>query len=148
MQNANVGWFQNLSTQVKLQIIIQPVLLVLLSLATFFIFNSIKSMMIDSVHQRAEGIANEVIDSANMLMVTGSIGDVDNRKLLIKKISSSGNIAALSLVRTQQVVDQYGPGLPEEKVKDDVERLAIESKQPSYSLEERNGVPIYRAVTP
>jgi methyl-accepting chemotaxis protein len=145
---AKHGWFKNLSTQVKLQIIIQPVLLVLLSLATLFIFNSIKSMMIDSVHQRAEGIANEVIDSANMLMVTGSISDADNRKLLLKKVSSSGNIAALSLVRAKQVVDQFGPGLPEEKVKDDVERHAIESKQPSYALEDRNGVMIYRAVTP
>jgi methyl-accepting chemotaxis protein len=145
---AQSGWFHNLSLQVKLQIILMPVLFMLLSTATFLLYNSIKGLMIDSVHQRAQGIANEVIDSANMLMETGSIGDVNTRKLLIKKISSSGNIAALSLVRTQQVVDQYGPGLPEEKIKDDLERQAIESKQAIYALDDRNGVMIYRAITP
>ncbi len=105
-------------------------------------------MMIDSVHIRAEGIANEVIDSANMLMETGAIGDVNNRKLLIKKISSTGNISSLRLVRAQQVVDQFGPGLPEEQIKDDIERQAISSKLPSYTFQERNGVAIFRAVTP
>jgi methyl-accepting chemotaxis protein len=140
--------FGQLSLQAKLQLFIQPVLFVLLSATTFLLYNSIKSMMIDSVHVRAEGIANEVIDSANMLMETGAIGDVNNRKLLIKKISSTGNISSLRLVRAQQVVDQFGPGLPEEQIKDDIERQAITSKFPSYSFQERNGVATFRAVTP
>jgi methyl-accepting chemotaxis protein len=38
--------------------------------------------------------------------------------------------------------------LPEEQIKDEVERSAIESKKPSYLLEDRSGVPVFRAVTP
>jgi methyl-accepting chemotaxis protein/aerotaxis receptor len=81
-------------------------------------------------------------------MVTGTIGNVESRQLLIKKISSSGHIVGLHLVRTKQVVDQFGPGLPEEQIKDDLERQVINSKSPSYSLLEQGEATIFRAVTP
>jgi aerotaxis receptor len=141
-------WFGNLSIQKKLQLLIQPVLLILLTIATIVLSDSFKNVMVDSVRQRAEGIANETIDGSNMLMVTGKINEIDARTLLIKKISSSGNIVGLRLIRAKPVSDQFGPGLPEAQVKDEVERQAIASKQPSYALEERNGVTVFRAVTP
>jgi PAS domain S-box-containing protein len=142
------GWLLNLSLQKKLQILIQPVLLVLLSIATVALSDSIMNIMIDSVQQRAEGIANEVIDGANMLMVTGKFSELESRQLLLKKIASSGNIIGLTLVRTQKVIDQFGPGLPEEQIKNEVERQAIANKKPSYALEERDGVTVFRTVTP
>ena len=142
------SWFCNLSLKNKLQLLIQPILFVLLSIATVVLADSIKSIMINAVQQRAEGIANEVIDGANMLMVTGNISDANARTLLLKKISSSGNIVGLQIIRNKQVADQYGPGLPEEQIKDDVERLAISSKLASFSLIERNETTIFRAVTP
>ena len=141
-------WFSNLSLKNKLQLLIQPMLFILLSIATFVLSDSIKTIMVDSVKQRAEGIANEVIDGANMLMVTGNISDPTSRTLLIQKIASSGNIVGLQLIRSKQVADQYGPGLPEEQIKDDVERQAIAGKQASFSMLERNGATIFRAVTP
>ena len=141
-------WFQNLTLQKKLQILIQPVLLILLSLATVVLSDSIKDIMLESVQQRAKGIANEVIDGANMLMVTGRITEVGDRELLLKKIASSGNIVRLRMLRTEAVIKQFGPGLPEEQVNDDVERHVIASKQPSYALEYHDGKPIFRAVTP
>lgn len=141
-------WFRNLTLQKKLQILIQPVLLLLLSIATVVLSDSIKDIMVSSVQTRAQGIASEVIDSANMLMVTGQISDVNNRELLLKKISDSGNIVGLHLVRTEQVIKQFGAGLPDEQVKDEVERNAIANKQAYYALEDHDGTPIFRAVTP
>ncbi len=141
-------WIRNLSLQIKLQIVIQPFLLLLFSIATLALSNSIKSIMIDSVQQRAEGIANEVIDGANMLMVTGKIGEVESRQLLIKKIAASGNIVGLRLARSEPVIKQFGPGLPEEQVQDETERQAIATKQSSYGLQVRGGVTVFRAVTP
>ena len=70
----------------------------LFSIATVVLYNSIKTVILDSVQLRAEGVANEVIDGANLLMVTGAIRDTRNRQFLIKKISSSGNIIGLHLV--------------------------------------------------
>jgi methyl-accepting chemotaxis protein len=131
-----------------MQILIHSITLVLFSLATVVVYNSIKTIIINSVQQRASAISNEVIDGANMLMVTGEISKPENKKLLISKISSSGNIIGLRLIRTAQVSKQFGLGLPEDQIVSEMERNAIESKAPSYTLEERNGIPVFRAITP
>jgi methyl-accepting chemotaxis protein len=137
-----------LGLETKIQIVVHTFILVLFTIATIVLSHFVKTIILDSVQLRAKGIANAVIDSANMLMETGEISDPENRKLLIRKISDSGNIIALRLVRAEQVINQFGPGLPEEQIKDAVERTAIESKLPSYTLEDRNGMPVFRAVTP
>jgi len=140
--------FQNFRVQAKIQVVVHSVTLVLFTIATVVLYFSIKTVILDGVERRAQGIANEVIDGANMLMVTGEISNSENRKLLLKKISSSGNIIGLKLVRTEQVVKQFGPGLPEEQVKDALVQNAIALKTPSYTLEKHNGVPVFRAITP
>ena len=145
---AGISSFGNFKLQIKIQIVVHSITLVLFSIATVILYNSIKTVILDSVQLRAEEVANEVIDGANMLMVTGEISKPENRKLLLKKISSSGNVIGLHFVRTEQVIKQFGPGLPEEQIKNEMEQNAVASKKPFYSLEERNGVPVFRAVTP
>jgi methyl-accepting chemotaxis protein len=140
--------FRNFKLQTKIQVVVHSITLLLFSIATVVLYHSIKTIILDSVRQRTETIANEVIDGANMLMVTGEAGNPENRKLLIKKISSSGNIIGLHLVRTEQVIKQFGTGLPEEQIKDETERKAVDSKTPSYTLEYRKDMPVFRAVTP
>ncbi len=141
--------FKNLKLKTKLQLVIQGTLLVVLVSAQFWISHNFKESTLASAKDRAMQVANETIDGANMLMETGQISDVDNRKLLIEKIESSGHIQSVRLVRAQQVVDQFGPGLPEEHVKDDIEKKAIETKKPYYALtKDASGAPIFRAVTP
>ena len=141
--------FKNLSLQTKLRLIIQGTLLVMLVSAQLWISNDFRKDTFASAKLQAEQIANETIDSANMLMETGTISDVANRKLLIKKIMSSGNIKSLQLVRAQQVINQFGPGLPEEHIKDDTQKTAIESKTPYYAItSDETGSPVFRAITP
>jgi aerotaxis receptor len=141
--------FNNLPLHTKLRLAIQGTLFVVLVMAQIWISNDFKKDTYASAKQQAEQVANETIDSANMLMETGAISDVANRKLLIKKIMSSGNIKSLQLVRAQQVVNQFGPGLPEEHIKDDTQRKAMETKTPYYSLtSDETGSPVFRAVTP
>ena len=137
--------FQNLTLQTKLQLLVQPALLLMLGIGSLAIVNDNRSSMFDSAQQHAEGVANEIIDSANMLMVTGQIGDVDTRKLLIKKLSGSGNIVGMRLMRADQ---QFGSGLPEEQIQDAVQRNAVAGKKPYYAIESLDGKPIFRAVTP
>ena len=140
--------FNNFRLQSKFQIVVHSITLVLFSIVTVILYSAIKSTILESVRLRANVVANEVIDGANLLMVTGEASKPENRKLLIQKVSSSGNVVGLHLVRTEQVIDQYGPGLPEEQISNDLERNAIATKNPSYLLEESNGRPIFRVVTP
>ena len=147
-KSADVALFINFKLQTKIQLVIHIATLVLFSLTTFALYTSIKSMMLESVIHRTEVIANEVIDGANMLMVTGEISKHENLILLLKKISSSEQVIGVRLMRTEQVIKQYGPGSAEEQIQDEVERKAITSKKPSYSYSDKNGRPVFRAVTP
>ncbi|MBI5919411.1 MAG: PAS domain-containing protein [Nitrosomonadales bacterium] len=140
--------FRNLPLQFKLQLLIQPFLLVVLVAAQIVMSRQMEQQMLDSVKMRATGIAMEVIDSANMLMITGNISNADDRKLLIEKIAASGNISKLQLVRSKLVSDQYGAGLPEEQPGDPAVQAVIASKTASYGVEQIDGKPTFRAITP
>jgi methyl-accepting chemotaxis protein/aerotaxis receptor len=146
--------FNNLSLQTKIQLLIQPILLVLIGIATFFIYQEIKATMMDSAKNRAESAAMQVIDSANMLMVTGGISDPNNRKLLIEKIVDGQKLRGLRLIRTEQVVKQFGPGLPEERLDDPLVKATIEKSEqagksiPYFAHEKKGGIPVFRAITP
>jgi aerotaxis receptor len=84
-----------------------------------------------------------------MLMVTGQISEVANRKLLIEKVSSSGNVLSVKVVRTDAVIGQHGAGLPEEQVSDEAQRRVLESKQQSLVFtKDAQGQPVMRVVTP
>lgn len=147
-------WFSQLRLQTKLQVLIQSAILFTGMLATFGLYGQMKAAMLENARHRAEATAMEVIDSANMLMVTGEISDPANRKLMIEKIMEGQKLLSLKLVRTEQVVRQFGPGLPEEHLDDPQIELAIENsvKQgkpvPSFSLEDAQGRPVFRAITP
>ena len=140
--------FRNMRLQTKLQLLVQPFIMILLGAANVAIYVQDKNNLVASVQRRAEGTANEIIDSANMMMVTGTISDTQTRKLLIKKVTDSGNVMSARLVRSDQVVRQFGPGLPEEHVQTDLERKAIADKKPYYALENHRGQPVFHAVTP
>ena len=142
------NWFGKLPLQKKLQVLLQPVLLLVMGAATFYVADYVNTRLIETVQQKADALADKVIDSSNMLMITGQISQPETRQLLIKKMSSSGNIVSLQLARSESVVQQFGPGLPEEKIRDDVQRQAITHKKPSYQLVHRGEQTLYRVVTP
>ncbi|OGS81328.1 MAG: chemotaxis protein [Gallionellales bacterium GWA2_59_43] len=139
---------KNWSMKGKLQAAIQIPLLVILSVAQFYITDALKDDALRLAADKGDRIANQIIDSSNMLMVTGQIGDVATRKLLLQKVSSSGNVKSVTVVRAPQLVEQYG-ALPEERIKDDVQRQAMENKKPTVLFSnDAAGDPVMRIVTP
>ncbi len=140
--------FQNWSLTTKLQFLIQMSLVIVLSAAQVFISSNLREESKALAEDKGEQLANEIIDSANMLMVTGQISEVGNRKLLIHKVSSGVNVKSAQLVRAPQVVKLYGEGLPEEHVKDDAQRAVIESKQTSVTFGKNEQGAFLRVITP
>lgn len=141
-------WFCKLPLQNKLQVLLQPVLLLVMGAAAFYVADHGKTRLIETVQERADAIADKVIDSMNMLMLTGQISLPETRQLLIKKIASSGHIVSLQLARSDSVVLQFGAGLPEEKVRDEEQRRVIADKKTSYRLIQRGEQTLYRVITP
>jgi PAS domain S-box-containing protein len=141
--------FKNWPLTAKMQLLIQATLIIVLSMAQVYISANLREESKLLATEKGEQLANEIIDSANMLMVTGQIGEAGNRTLLLHKVASSSDVKSAQIVRTKPVVDMYGPGLPEEQVKDDAQRQVIESKQQSVTFtKDAHGLPILRVVTP
>ncbi len=147
-------WFQNLSLQYKLQLLLQPVILILLSSLTFYIYGVIKQGILDEAYSKGRGVSMQVIDGANMLMITGTISDPETRKTLLKKVIEGQSLQSLRLLRSKQVAEQYGPGLPEEHMDDPVVNRVLEESirtgvaKPYYAMENKDGKWQMRVVAP
>jgi len=121
--------FGNWSLSRKLQFAIQVTLLAALSFGQYSVFQHMKEDAKSTAVHDAKKLSDEIIDSANMLMVAGQIGNTDLRKLLIKKVSMGEGVRRAQLVRAKPVIDLYGPGLPEEQIANDVQRQVVETKK-------------------
>ncbi len=140
---------KNWSIKTKLQAAIQIPLLLLLVLSQFYMTGALKQDTLREASERGEQVANQIIDSGNMLMITGQISNVENRQLLLHKVTSSGRVKSAQFVRVPQVVEQYGAGLPEEQLSDALQQQVIAAKQQQIAFsQDADGHPILRITTP
>ena len=137
-----------MSLKNKLQIPIQIILLLIMVLVQRWALNQFEAQMLEQTEQRAVVSADGIINGLNMLMLNGIISQADQRQLLIKKMGSTTNVEELRVIRAKQVQDQFGPGLPEEQAKDDMDREAIQSAKPKFKLQEDGDKHTLRAVVP
>jgi diguanylate cyclase (GGDEF)-like protein/PAS domain S-box-containing protein len=142
MQN----WWKSLSVGSKLNIPLQVVLVIALSFAHVWVMAHIKQEIFEGAQRRATVLADGIINGMNMLMVTGMISSVDNRRLFIHKMSDTDHIKALRIIRAKQVQDQFGPGLPEEQIVDDIDRRVLLTGRSEYLLSSEQAT--LRAVVP
>ena len=141
--------FKNWPLKAKLQFTIQVTLVIVLAIAQLFVSADLREEPKKLATEKGMQLAREIIDSANMLMVVGQFSDAGNRKLLLKKIGSSDSVKSAQFVRAKAVADLYGPGLPEEQVKDEAQRQAIESgKQTIAFTTDEQGAAVVRVITP
>jgi methyl-accepting chemotaxis protein len=141
--------FKNWKLSTKLQFMIQTSLVIVLSAAQLFVSSNLREESKTLAMDKGEQLSNQVVDSANMLMVTGQISDTTNRKLLIQKVTSGANVKSVQIVRTKPVIDLYGAGLPEEQIRDEAQRQVIESKQTSVIFDkDAKGDQFLRVITP
>jgi hypothetical protein len=68
----------------------------------------------------------------NMLMLSGRISDPAMRTLFIDKMSKSRGIRELRIIRSEFVDRQFGPGLPEEQAKDEIDRQVLQTGKPYF----------------
>lgn len=130
------NWWQSLGIGIKLNIPIQLMLVVALSCAHVWVMAHIKEEILDGAERRATVSADGIINGMNMLMITGMISDPENRRLFINKMKTSDHVKELRIIRAKQVQDQFGPGLPEEQVADEMDMRVMKSKQPDFLLNE------------
>jgi len=144
-----INKWHSLGVQEKLHILIQGTLIILFFISVEWMINRFEAQIMDSVEARAVDTADGLINGMNMLMLTGTISNPDNRKLLLNKMAQSEGIKELRIIRAKQVSDQFGPGLPEEQAVDDVDREVIASGKTVFQkMDDKDGAPTLRVVVP
>lgn len=141
-------WWNSLGIQLKLQIIIQLVLVGVLIPTQLWIERHFKEEILLAAESRARVSADGVINGMNMLMINGMIKDQENRALYIRKMGASEGVKELRVIRAEQVQKQFGPGLPQEQPKDEMDRRVIATaKEELLRIDDRNA-PELRMVVP
>jgi diguanylate cyclase (GGDEF)-like protein/PAS domain S-box-containing protein len=141
-------WWYSLGIYGKLNFLIQVMLAVAMSATNIWLMNLIKKDVVSDARSRAIVSADGVINGMNMLMVTGMISDPNYRRLFIKKMGATDDVTELRIIRAKQVQDQFGPGLPEEQPRDEIDRRTIETKETQVLFSDNDKSPTLRVVVP
>lgn len=147
--NAFTNGWRATGVQEKLHILIQGTLIILFFVTMEWVLGRFEMQIERAAETRAEETANGLINGMNMLMLTGKISDPENRKLLLDKMSQSRGVAELRIIRGRAVVEQFGPGLPEEAATDDMDREVLSTGRTLFrKLTLGNGHSALRVVVP
>ncbi|MBU1424926.1 MAG: diguanylate cyclase [Gammaproteobacteria bacterium] len=147
--NAFTNGWRATGVQEKLHILIQGTLIILFFVTMEWVLGRFEVQIERAAETRAEETANGLINGMNMLMLTGKISDPENRKLLLDKMSQSRGVAELRIIRGRAVVEQFGPGLPEEAATDDMDREVLSTGRTLFrKLTLGNGHSALRVVVP
>lgn len=141
-------WWYSQGIQIKLQIIIQLVLIAVLIPTQLWIEGHFKEEILLAAESRARVSADGVINGMNMLMINGIIRDPESRALYIKKMSASEGVKELRVIRSEQVQKQFGPGLPQEQPRDEMDRRVIASAKEEFLRVDDKNAPELRVVVP
>lgn len=141
-------WWSRLSLTNKLQLSIQPILLVVLLIVQRVALERFETYVTDDARNRAVISADGVLNGLNMLMLNGIISNADQRALFVQKMSMSEHIQELRVIRDKSVSNQYGTGLPSERATDEMDRHALETGQLQSSFLKENGGRALRVVVP
>ncbi|OIR05933.1 putative methyl-accepting chemotaxis protein YoaH [mine drainage metagenome] len=141
-------WWSRLSLKNKLQIPIQLVLIVVLTMVQLTALDRFEEHVLEGAREKAVVSADGVINGLNLLMLNGIISQEDQRTLLVKKMGASEHVLELRVIRNKPVQDQFGPGMPSEQPVDDLDRAALSSAKQQKELLEKSGVRALRVVVP
>ncbi len=141
-------WWSGLSIKNKLQIPIQLLLLVVLVFAQRWAFDRYEMRVLEDAKNRAAIPADGVFNGLNMMMLNGTISDVEQRRLFIKKMAVSSKAEELRAIRGRLIETQFGESKADEQVKDDLDRAALKSGERQSELIDKDGKRILRVVEP
>ncbi|HUX90451.1 MAG TPA: methyl-accepting chemotaxis protein [Gallionellaceae bacterium] len=141
-------WWSRLSLTNKLQISIQPILLVVLLIVQRVALERFEAYVIDDARNRAVVSADGVLNGLNMLMLNGIITNADQRALFVQKMSKSEHIQELRVIRDKSVSSQYGAGMPSEQATDEMDRHALNNGQLQSTFLKENSGRALRVVVP
>ncbi|NVO05907.1 MAG: methyl-accepting chemotaxis protein [Rhodoferax sp.] len=105
-------------------------MLVVLLLTQYWVSGQMEKRALHAAQDRAAVVADGVINALNTLM-SAKVGDKDVyddpkvRDMFIRKMGESDELKELRVVRGKGVIDEFGPGLPNQQPVDDLDRAVL-----------------------
>ncbi|WP_430462783.1 methyl-accepting chemotaxis protein [Thalassolituus sp. LLYu03] len=125
-----------LSIQQKVYIALGSIFLLVLIVVISVAISSEQKMSNDMVHSQLRDKASGYLDTMNMLMISGAIG---NRELVRTKILSDKNIVEARMIRSPKIDALYGKGLDHEYPMDELDRRALAGEEILQSNDDQQG---------
>lgn len=132
-QNFNI---KNLSIQFKILGPIALIYLTALAISTFFSASQQKDDMLKIAEHQAISTTNNYFDNINTMMLTGTIA---NRTIIREKMLQKPEIEALKLIRSDTLIETFGPGFPDESAEDERDHKALQGEPQQWVENSQEG---------
>ena len=146
-------WWDKLTLQVKLQILIQGFLIVILVSAQQWISIQFEEQTLVAAKERARTVADGAINGLNTLMITKSgedevISNKESRALFIQKMGASEGVKEMRIIRGKGVDDEFQSGLPQEHAVDEMDRSVLGNGKAESKMIQNGSEAWIRTVVP
>ena len=109
------SFVQNLSfmnsLRAKVNITVFVIFLFVLVLVTSFAVTHERERLMEAAEKQVKELTTVYFDSLNTMMLTGTMKD---RTILRNKMRARREVVEARVIRGQPVIEQFGPGFPEE----------------------------------
>lgn len=122
-----------MNTKSKLLLSVTIMLLALTAATIINVSLNFREYSINSALEKSKMTATIVKDGLTAHMVNGMM---DQRQYFLDQISSNDEIKSLWIVRSENVVKQYGEGLHDESIRDDIDAQVIQSGETFREVKE------------
>jgi len=122
------GFIKELSIATKIQIPIFIILSIIFIGMIFWLEGNNRKNSIELVTDKGISIAEGTIDGLNMMMLTGSISNPQNRELFYEKTALIDKVNNFYAFRTADINKDYESSLDSEKLKDHLDKKSVDTK--------------------
>ena len=119
------GLVKNLSISVKISLVLIVVILLIVLIDMFLVVRNENDLALQLIEQQTKDTADSYFDGVNTMMLTGMMS---NKEILRQKVLSRPGIIEARIIRNDPVKKLYGPGTPENQLKDGLDRQALAGK--------------------
>ncbi len=110
------------SIQTKITVALLLVFVLVLAVSMVFSVRNERAMVEEVILQHTQDTADSYFDAVNIMMITGTLA---NRDILRQKVMSQPDVVDARIIRGEDINKFFGPGFPEEKASDDLDRRAL-----------------------
>ncbi|WP_286240484.1 methyl-accepting chemotaxis protein [Neptuniibacter halophilus] len=127
---------EGLSIQTKVNLSLAVVFLIILASSLTAIYRSESGLVAEVVTKNTTDTADSYFDSINILMLSGAMA---NRQTLQNKILANPDVMEARIIRGDLVTNVYGPGTPDSKIMDDLDRRAMQGEHVVEEFDDEKG---------